>query len=243
MRTTLHVWEVDHATKAMWRIARDRARLRRVPGVRFAKLLGTAPLGDTGPRKCWAALIVWDSAEAAAGFEASPVAAAWQLISRAYCRIDLDLIDGHGRWARRAIADGGRATKTGGGRATPQARDELTLALTRARLRPTRALAFWRAFPQVVRAAAGAPGLLTMFGIGEAPLGWQGTISIWRTSRHLIEFAYRHPEHLGVIERSPAVRWYAEELFARYRVVSLTGDRRVLGWEGGDVHADRGVDP
>jgi hypothetical protein len=232
--TTLHVWETGRTGAAMWRIARDRSRLRRLPGVQFAKLLGTAPLGGTGP-KGWAAFIVWDGAEAAAGFEASPVAAAWQAISRAYCRLDLDLIDGHGRWARRAIADGGRAA--------PHGRDDPTLALTRARLRPTRALRFWRAFPQVVRAAAAAPGLLCMFGIGEAPAGWQGTISIWRSSRHLVSFAYRHPEHLRVIERSPAVRWYAEELFARYRVVGVTGDRRVLGWEGGDPDAAGGVDP
>ena len=45
------------------------------------------------------------------------------------------------------------------------------------------------------RAAAGAPGLLAAFGIGEAPIGWQGTVSLWRSAGDLVEFAYRHPDH------------------------------------------------
>ena len=54
------------------------------------------------------------------------------------------------------------------------------LALTRARLRPSRARSFWRAVPPVAAGAADAPGLLAAFGIGEAPIGWQGTVSVWR---------------------------------------------------------------
>ena len=108
------------------------------------------------------------------------------------------------------------------------------LALTRARLRPRRAVTFWRAVPPVAAALRHAPGLLARFGVGEAPLGWQGTISVWRNTADLVDFAYRHPEHHAAIMRTAAERWYAEELFARFEVRDVLGYRSVLGWAGHD---------
>ena len=77
---------------------------------------------------------------------------------------------------------------------------------------------------------AAAPGLLARFGVGEAPVGWQGTVSVWRSAADLTAFAYRQPEHRAVIARTPADRWYAEELFARFAVRDISGDQAVLGW-------------
>ena len=104
------------------------------------------------------------------------------------------------------------------------------LALTRARLRARRAATFWRAIPPVAAALRDAPGLLARFGVGEAPLGWQGTVSVWRDPTDLVAFAYRHPEHRAAIMRTPTEGWYAEELFARFEVRDVVGDRSVLGW-------------
>jgi hypothetical protein len=52
---------------------------------------------------------------------------------------------------------------------------------------------FRRAIRPVAAAATGADGLLAALGIGEAPIGWKGTVSLWRSRRHLTEFAYRPP--------------------------------------------------
>jgi hypothetical protein len=41
-----------------------------------------------------------------------------------------------------------------------------------------------------------------------------------------------------VIARTPTDRWYAEELFARFAVLGISGDRDVLGWREGGL-ADR----
>ena len=43
--------------------------------------------------------------------------------------------------------------------------------------------AFWRAVPPVSLDLAGRPGLRLAVGIGEAPVGLQGTFSLWETGR------------------------------------------------------------
>jgi hypothetical protein len=218
---SLHVWRVPPAKvpAALWRIAAERARLRRMPEVPFAKLLGTgraSRFGSTsGDPTRWAALTVADH---------PPAFPAWDRIATAACRLDLDPLHSRGTWAGRQPFD------TPPLAARPDNGTGPVLALTRARLRPSRALGFWRAIGPVAGTLTAAPGLLAAFGIGEAPLGWQGTISVWRCAADLVRFAYRQPEHRLAITRTAAVHWYAEELFARFAVLSVHGDSEVIGW-------------
>jgi hypothetical protein len=226
---TLQVWRVP-ATRipvALWRMARDRDRLRRTPGVRFGKLLGTAhgfgPVNADPTR--WAALAVWAHPHAGPSAEQCGVARSWRSLATGYCRLDLRALTSRGAWARRQPFH-----------PTPPAAevsDGPVLALTRARLRPDRALAFWRAIGPVGAAVRRAPGLLAAFGIGEAPVGWQGTVSVWRRVEDLIAFAHRDPRHLAVMTRTPSARWFAEELFARFAVLDTAGDLDVIGWTDG----------
>jgi hypothetical protein len=220
MPVTLHVWRVPprRVPAAMLRLGLR--RLRRPPGVRFAKFLGTGTGISFGPGDAdltrYAAVTVSDRNVRFPGWDRASVAAA---------RVDLDPLASRGRWS-------------GVEPFRPVARkaDGMVLALTRARLRPAKAARFWRAIPAVAAELAAAPGLLARFGIGEAPIGWQGTVSLWRDATDLTRFAYRQPEHRAVIARTPADRWYAEELFARFAVLGIDGDRSVLGWlEGGQA--------
>jgi hypothetical protein len=209
-------------------MATDRHRLRRLPGVRFAKLLGTArafgPLSADPTR--WAALVAWDRADAAAAFDASGPARGWRALASAYCRLDLHPLASRGSWAGQSPFQPAGTNQPAGTTQPVTA----TLVLTRARLRPTRALPFWRAQAAPARALAGAPGLISAFGIGEAPIGWPGTVSLWRDADRLVEFAYRHPAHRRVIAETLERRWYAEEMFARFAVVAVAGDQDVIGW-------------
>jgi hypothetical protein len=102
--------------------------------------------------------------------------------------------------------------------------------LTRARLRPTRAVPFWRAIGPVAASLPDAEGLLAAFGIGEAPIGFQGTVSVWAGGAAVNAFAYRTAQHAAVVRATPERRWYAEELFARLAVLDVTGDPEVIGW-------------
>lgn len=104
---TLHVWRVPRRAVpgVLGRMATHPARLRRLPGVRFAKLLGTGTGTGFGPGDAdltrWAALVVWDSPADAAGFDASPVARSWARIARAAVRVDLRPLTSRGRWSGR----------------------------------------------------------------------------------------------------------------------------------------------
>jgi hypothetical protein len=60
-------------------------------------------------------------------------------------------------------------------------------------------------------------------GIGEAPLGLQGTFSTWTGNRALRAFAYQRGPHQAVMEQTRHRDWYAEELFARFAVLSAEG--------------------
>lgn len=212
---SLHVWRVPRraAGSAMLRMAFARRHLR---AVRFGKFLGTGTGFGPGGMDLtrWAAVTVSDA----------PVRfPMWDEIAERQARVDLVPLVSRGSWSGRSPF-----TATG-----EKAGDRTVLALTRARLRPSRALRFWRAIPAVAGEVEVAPGLLARFGVGEAPIGWQGTVSVWRSAADLTAFAYRQPHHRKAIERTPADRWYAEELFARFAVREISGDRTVLGWREG----------
>ncbi|WP_203717667.1 monooxygenase [Asanoa siamensis] len=227
---TLHVWRMPRRAlpEVLVRMATDRARLRRHPGVRFAKLLGTGTgtgfgPGDVDPTR-WAALLVHDPTptepRAKEPRATEPkVITAWTRRSEAHARIDLTPLTSRGTWSGHQPFEPSD-TRTNG----------MVLALTRARLKPTRAATFWRAIPPVAATLTDAPGLLARFGVGEAPIGWQGTVTVWRSTADLVAFAYRQPEHRAAIVRTEQVGWYAEELFARFAVSGIMGDRGVLGW-------------
>lgn len=211
--TTLSVWRVPPVAvpRAMWAVAVNRARLRRTPGVKFAKVLGTGRGRRFGPTSAdltrWAALTVSDEPP---DLKTGPTIAT--------CTITLGPIASRGTWSKQAPFQNERNSKGN------------VLVLTRARLRARRLPVFWRANAPVARILEDQEGLLAAFGFGEAPLGFQGTVSIWRNAADVTRFAYRQPEHAAVVERTPHERWYAEELFARFHVLDIEGDREVIGW-------------
>jgi hypothetical protein len=216
---TLTVWGVPQrqVPAAVAAMALDRRHLRGPGAPRFAKLLGTGDgrtftLRDADPRH-WALLATWDDAAAADAFERGPLHRGWE--RRAEERLDVRLtpVSSRGRWSRREPFGDPAPRRTAG----PVA------SITRARLRPGRTLTFWRAVPPVSADLHDTPGLALAIGVGEAPVGLQGTFSLWRSAADLVEFAHRRAPHADVVARTPREGWYAEELFARFAVVSVRG--------------------
>ena len=215
---TLHLWRVPPrgVPGAVLRMGRDRGRVRRTPGLRFAKLLGTGDgrtftVRDADPLR-WGLLATWTDPAAAQAFEQSTVVRSWERDAVESLRLDLLPLASRGTWSGRAPF----------GAPVPARTEGPVAALTRARLRARSAASFWRSVPPVSADLRERPGLRAAVGIGEAPVGLQGTFSLWESAAALKQFASAEA-HAAVVARTEPERWYAEELFARFRVVGGRG--------------------
>lgn len=218
---TLDLWGVapQAVPAALLRMAVDRPLLARTPGVRFAKLLGTGSgrsftIGDADPLH-WAVLVAWDSVREADAFETSRTVRGWSGMARERLRVSLVPLSSRGRWnGREPFGPTHRAEDDHEG---PVA------SITRARIRPHKTVEFWRSVPPVAVDLRQVPGLRCAVGIGEAPVGYQGTFSLWESTAALRGFAHQRQAHREVMARTPTAGWYAEELFARFAVTSVEG--------------------
>jgi hypothetical protein len=216
---TLHLWGVPtgHVPGALLRMARHRPLLRGPGGPAFAKLLGTGSgrtftVRDSDPRH-WGLLATWRDAEDATRFERGPVARSWARIATERLRVDLLPLASRGQWSgRRPFGD-----------PAPRPYDGPVAAVTRARVAPRRMVTFWRSVPPVSADLHRSAGLRFAVGVGEAPVGLQGTFSIWRSGRDLTEFAHRRAPHVEAVRRTAELWCYSEELFARFAVVATEG--------------------
>jgi len=208
---TVQVWQVAVRDVAAAVVAArlTARRLRRSPVVSFAKVLGTAsddfvPTAAT-PRR-WAALTCWREAP-------DPrLTRWWAQHAEEAATLSLRPLHSTGSW------DGHRPFDV---HLHPW--DGPVLALTRSTVRPTKAVRFYRAVPAVAAELRAAGGCRVAFGIGEAPVLRQGTVSIWDSTAAMRTFAYAAPQHTRVVAATPTANWYAEELFARFALLDAQG--------------------
>ena len=196
---------------AIWSMAVDRGRLRRFKGVSFAKLLGAGKGETFTPRDAdinrWGFLVVIEEDRLAA-LDQSRIVKKWRRFSTGEYRILLDPISSHGKWSRREPFEvKGNVSADG-----------KIAAITRARIKASHTSRFFSSVPPVTASLHGSPGLLAAIGIGEAPIGLQGTFSLWNSAAQLRTFAYKGEAHIKAIADTEKFQWYAEELFARFSV-------------------------
>ena len=215
--TVIYFWRINPSKVgfALLRMALDRGALRRIKGVSFAKMLGTGKGETFTPRDAdanrWGALIVIDGANLEM-LDNSKLINRWRANSISEVRYLLDPISSHGLWAKvNPFAY-----------ATTQTDGEV-IAITRARIKWFQNFRFWRAVPPVTQSLHSSPGLINTIGIGEAPIGLQGTFSHWSTGADLRNFAYKGAAHQDAIAATERHQWYAEELFARFAVRDIRG--------------------
>ncbi len=97
------------------------------------------------------------------------------------------------------------------------------VVLTRATIRISKLKDFWQHVNPVADVLKSSAGFITSFGIGEAPVYKQATISIWESLEHMKSFSYQSKEHAEVIKKTRTRNWYKEELFARFALIKTEG--------------------
>jgi heme-degrading monooxygenase HmoA len=216
---SLHVFGVPTAAvpRALGRMGLDRGAVRRIPGATFAKLLGTGSGRTFTPRDAdphhWGVLVCWSDDDGPERFEQSSVFRGWHGIATEESRFLMRPLVSRGQWAGR----------TPFGDPRPHRWDGPVAAVTRARIKTAQWRRFWSAVPPVSGDLRAVDGLRLAIGIGEAPVGLQGTFSVWESNAALTEFAHRRSPHTEVMRRTHEVDWYAEELFARFALVDARG--------------------
>ena len=221
---SLSFYRFSRGIDRLWALAMmgaARLSLPRVPGIGFWKLLGSGtgegltPLPDTG---VYAILAVWpDAATARKQTATAPIFRRYHAGATESWTVLMSPISARGRWSGQTPFNPDANAPAG-----PVA------ALTRATLRPHKALRFWRRVPGISRVIGSDPNVAFKIGVGEVPLLHQVTFSIWPDTRSMAEFARRDGPHARAITAVRDGDWFREELYARFTVIGESGT-----WGGG----------
>ena len=160
-------------------MALDRISLWRMNHISFWKLLGAGKGETFTPRDAdplrWGLLVVINP-ESESQLWDSPLVKRWRAKAISEFTADLAPISIHGSWSgKKPFADIDGADREWSG---PIA------AITRARIKWRKNLIFWRSVPPVTSSLHNSHGLISAIGIGEAPIGLQGTFSLWRSAEN-----------------------------------------------------------
>ncbi len=217
MITVVYFWRISKVALpiAILNMASNKLMLKKIPGISFIKLLGTGKGETFTPKDAdqfrWGILVTINE-DKLDQLEKSLVLKLWRKISSNEYRAILKPISSHGYWSGKQPFEVEKFEWSG-----------KIAAITRARIVWRKNFQFWRAVPPVTLSLHQSQGLLAAIGIGEAPIGLQGTFSIWESGAALREFAYKGNAHVEAIKATESNKWYSEELFARFAVIAEQG--------------------
>jgi len=194
----------------------DRLALARRSDVKFWKLLGAGKGETFTPRDAdirrWGLLVVVDKDSEIAN---SKMIKCWNKKSQSLFSAQLSPISVNGAWSKKSPFDQiPKVTNDWSGK---------VVAITRARIKWRKNVIFWNSVPPVTTSLHSSPGLISAIGIGEAPIGLQGTFSIWESGEAIKNFAYSGAAHKEAIKATHRHAWYAEEMFARFALIESRG--------------------
>jgi|TARA_B110000285_G_C15100700_1_gene604837 heme-degrading monooxygenase HmoA len=193
-------------------------RMNSIKGLQFYRFLGTG--GGKGfslwpDFSTYAFLGVWESEIAYINFKKThPVFLDYQKRATTQRDLVLDSLKSHGNWG------GINPFPQRDSSEVEEKSDRQAVVITRATLHWKRLLSFWRAVPSASNAIQGAKGILYYKGIGEWPFIQQATLSIWDDFEAVNAFAYKGKQHAAIIKKTRQKKWYKEDLFSRFHLIS-----------------------
>jgi spheroidene monooxygenase len=218
---TLSLFRFQGLLPRLWVIGQmgaARLALRHEPHLMFWKLCGSGTGEGFTPKPnwgVWAILAVWpDEAAAHTGIAQGKVWQRWRRKASESCTVTMSPLSARGSWSgvNPFVPEPHPADPEG-----PLA------VLTRASVKPGRALRFWKRVPDISAVIGADPNVLFKIGIGEVPLLHQITFSIWPDGACMARFARGDGPHGRAIKAVRDEGWFTDELYARFRVLGVEG--------------------
>lgn len=223
--TTITFFKFDTFKQKIWGFKMMNAAhqyLAKAKGQTFYKLMGSGRGNGFNPFPDWSVyslLQVWENETAANDFfNHSELNELYQNNTKEVWTLYLKNIMAKGEWS------GGNPFEV----SSDLDKKNLYLGIiTRARIKTSKLIKFWRYVPTSQKRIDKMKGLLYTKGIGEVPIVQMATFSIWKDFESLKAFAYDSEEHKKAIQLTRELDWYKEELFARFQPYKSLGT-----WQG-----------
>lgn len=207
------------------RLVHGQAGLQQVPGLRFAKVMGSGHQGGFSirPSASHQGLIaVFDGAASAQAFLQGPQITAYKERARQFWAGLMCVDSARGAWDGQQWANTPSQSLNDFEHKLDNSGQGPLAVITRATLRPAKAIAFWRFAPSAQTDLENAPGCTLAIGLGEAPLLRQCTFSLWQNTPSMLAYAHGGA-HQTALEAAYKNDFFAESLFVRMRVMHQEG--------------------
>ena len=222
--TTSTFFKVETSANKWWAFKQMQLgliQLKNVSGLSFYKILGSGAKNGFSAIPnfgTYVLLCVWESENQAETFFAeNNFFKEYQERSSENMTVYMHSAEVHGTWDERQPFQ----------KNAELAMDMPIIVLTRARIRFRKLLSFWSRVGSVSQSLENYEGLVLSIGVGEWPLIQQATLSIWKTQKEMMDYAYKNPKHREVVMLTRKLNWYKEEMFARFVPYKFVGI-----WEG-----------
>ena len=216
-----------HKAWAWMRLVQGSAAIKDTPGLLFAKVMGSGHQGGFSlrPSATHQGLIcMFENAAQADAFVQGPMVQSYQERARS-CHISLLAVtSARGAWDGKTW---GVTSPDSLGDYPVDDPNAPMAALTRASIRPAKAVTFWRYAPAAQADLDQAEGCQVAMGLGEAPLVRQCTFSLWQNTQAMLNYAHTgaHQQAIAAAYRSD---FFSESMFVRMRLLRSWGDPRTL---------------
>ena len=189
---------------------------QQIAGLQFCKVLGSGMNGgfSTTPSLTKQGFFcVFDSKHNADLFQkSSSIIKAYQDHAHEFFIASVQAYSSRGSWSGFAMSCSNTSSPSMGPIAS----------LTRASIKPSKAIAFWKRAKPAEDAVAHASGKILTAGVGEAPYFRQATFTIWDNAQSLEQYA-QQGAHLAAIKAAYGESYFSESMFTRFRVIEAQG--------------------
>ena len=214
----------EHRRWGWLRLVQGSSALKDVPGLLFGKVMGSGSKGGFTLRPSGThqgVIALFKQAEHALDFLNGPLVAAYRERAASCWSGLMSVESARGAWDGQAW-DRSPLLSPLPELVNDQPQPQLLAALTRASIRPAKAMSFWKQAPATEADLRRSPGCLLAMGLGEAPLLRQCTFSVWQDTAAMLAYSM-NGAHRRAAEQAYTRGYFSESMFVRMRVIKSEG--------------------